>query len=258
MKRAISILFIAASLAAHARAADRWPDCAPVLAFTASDIGVASYEVNPATTPPGAWVCLLVNRQTQKARPSTTQDFESLFPGALASANRPAGACQEVLQAPPPGTTAETTPPACVSTKVLCDGVEITVRVTQEVAALPCPARMFSAATLIDDRLWVGVSPLDPYRRPYPGAGVIVQVLDGSVASRLAPKDVGGRQVCAIRRDPFSTSIWATTENGLVEFAPSGKVKRILRMRPPERAIAATSAGKKPAARRAPARPKKR
>ena len=118
-----------------------------------------------------------------------------------------------------------------MSTKVFCDGLEISVRVSSTVAGLPCPARLFSAATIIDDRLWVGISPLDPYRREYPGAGLLVQVLDGTISSRLTPHDIGGKQVCAIRKDPFSTSIWATTDNGLVEMTSSGKVKRILQIR---------------------------
>jgi hypothetical protein len=253
MKSAISMLFFALSLTAVAAAADRWPACAPVLSFTASDIGVASYEVTESTRPEGAWVCLLVNRQTQKVRTAAKEEFESLFPGALAAANRPPGACQEMLLPPPPDATPQTGQPACVSPKVFCEGAEITVRVSQEVAKLPCPSRLFSAATLIDDRLWAGIAPLDPYRREYPGAGLIVQVLDGSVASRLTPKDVGGRQVCAIRKDPFSTSVWGTTENGLVEFTPSGKVKRILQMRTLQRPT--TSA---PAKAPAKAAPKKR
>lgn len=223
------ILSVLALPVACPAAADRWPACAPILAFNASEIGVASYEVDHSTRPPGRWVCLVVDKSTQKVRPLPREDFEAAFPGALAAGNRRKGDCQEML--------ASSEPP-CVSTRLFCEGIEITARVSPEVARLPCPARLFSAATLIGDRVWIGVAPLDPYRREYAGAGMIVQVLDGTVSNRLTPEEVGGKQVCAIRKDPYAASVWATTESGLVEFTMSGKVKRVLKIRSVERPTA--------------------
>ncbi len=231
----VALLFFAAGSARAANEA-RWPACAPILGFNSGDIGVASYELDPSTRPAGAWLCLAVNKTSQRVRLVTREEFDLAFPNAIASGNRQPGDCQETVEAPPPGSPVELHgQETCIRTKVFCEGTEVSVRVSSTVAGLPCPARLFSAATIIGDGLWVGIAPLDPYRREYPGAGLLLQILDGSVASRLTPRDIGGKQVCAIRKDPFSNAIWATTDNGLVELTSSGKVKRILQIRSHER-----------------------
>ena len=212
---------------------DGWPKCLPVLGFSSDDIGVAAYETFGAPKPVQRWVCLVIDRATLVVTPIEDSEFDGRFPGVRLAGNHASNDCQEmtktVTSPPPPG---DAPAPTCIDLKVLCAGREIPVAVGSAVPAVRCPGRVFSAASIIDGNLWAAVNPLDEYYRELDGSDVVVQsVSSRTLVARRRSSDIGGRSVCAIRKDPVSGHVWATTETGLVEMRTDGAVIRLLRFR---------------------------
>ena len=228
-----SFLLISAVAGADLPTYSGWPRCLPVLGFSADEIGVASLETFGSPTPVQRWVCLVIDRATLIVTPVDEREFDARFPEIRLAGNHGPGDCQEMTRTvsapPPPGNEP---PPTCIDTRVFCDGREVRVQVGAVVAAVRCPGHLFSAATVINGQLWAAVNPLDIYYRDLDGSGLVVQSLgSGEVVARRTSADLGGRSVCAVRPDPVTHHVWATTEAGLAELRPDGGVIRMLRFR---------------------------
>lgn len=225
------LLLLAAPAAAALPTYSGWPRCLPILAFSDAEIGVASFETFAAPKPVQRWVCMVIDRATLIVTPVDVEDFDARFPGARQAGNHAPNDCREMVRPSRP-LVEEAEPPTCISTKVFCDGREIPVKVSAAVLTVRCPGRVFSAATLIDGKLWAGVNPLDSYFRELDGSDLVVQApASGAVLARRTSNEVGGRSLCAIRQDPLTGNVWATTETGLVEMTGAGQVVRQLRFR---------------------------
>ncbi len=210
-----------------------WPKCLPVLAFSKNDIGVAAFETFGTPTPVQRWVCLTIDRSTLVVTPVEEADFDARFPKVRLAGNHGPNDCQEMTKtvtAPPPAGNAP--PPTCIDTKVFCGDREIPIAIGSAAQAVRCPGRLFSASTVIDGNLWTAVNPLDIYYRELDGSDIVVQSFSSkALVTRRNTSDVGGRSVCAIRKDMVSGHVWATTETGLVEMTTEGAVVRLLRFR---------------------------
>ena len=224
-------LFAGLPAAADLPSYSGWPRCSPVLGFSDGEIGVAAFETFYSPQPSKRWICLSVDRSTFLVTPVDESTFDERFPGVRNDGNHGPADCQEMVKNMPP-TADGSPPPSCIDTRLLCGGREVNVQLSSAVAKVPCPGRLFASATMIEGDLWAGVNPLDIYLRELAGSGLMVQSLkSGAVRARRTSAQLGGRNVCAIRRDPVSGSVWATTETGLVELGTDGKIKRTLRFR---------------------------
>lgn len=232
MKRALCFLFLligAAPLMAELPTYAGWPKCVPVLGFSDSEIGVASFQTIATPKPVQRWVCMTIDRATFLVTPVEEAEFDARFPGVRQAGNHASGDCQEMVR-PSKALPDSAEPPTCIDTKVLCGGRVVPVKVSAAVTAARCPGRLFSAATMIDGKLWAGVNPMDIYFRELDGSDLLVQSLTNSaVLARRSSEAVGGRSVCAIRRDYVTGHVWITTETGLSELTADGTVIRSLR-----------------------------
>jgi hypothetical protein len=228
------VLLLGAPVGAELPSYGGWPHCVPILGFTHDEIGVAAFETFPGPKPVQRWVCRVIDRATLLVIPVEEADFDKRFPGIRQEGNHGSNDCQEmtktVVSPPPPGNAP---PPTCIDSRVLCSGKEIPVAVGSADTAVRCFGQLFSAATMIDGNLWMAVNPRDIYFRDLDGSGVLVQNLSTrAVLVRRSSVSIGGRSVCAIRKDPESGHIWATSEAGLVEMRADGAVIRQLKFRP--------------------------
>lgn len=229
----VLFLLIASPLSAELPTYVGWPKCLPILAFSEGEIGVASFETFGQPKPVQRWVCLVIDRSTLIVTPIEEGDFDARFPGVRLAGNHAPNDCQEMTKPNPvPAVPAAGEPGQCIETRVLCGERVVPVKVASPVLAVRCPGRVFSAATMIDGKLWAGINPLDVYYRELDGSDLLVQSLStGGVVARRSSAEVGGRSVCAIRRDPGDGHVWATTETGLAELLPNGALVRTLRFR---------------------------
>jgi hypothetical protein len=233
------LVFVLFLMSASARAADLptwsgWPQCVPILGFSPDAVGVAALETFTRPKPAQRWVCLAIDRATLIATPIDEKEFDTRFPNVRAIGNHGDNDCQEMTRTPAqPVDSGQTVQPTCIDTKVLCEGSrEIPIKVPAAVESARCLGRVFASASVIDGRVWAAVNPLDVYYREVDGSGIVVQSMDGkSVLGRRASVDVGGRSVCAMRKDPVTGHIWLTTETGLAELRDDGAVVRLMRFR---------------------------
>jgi len=227
------ILLLGAPALADLPSYGGWPKCLPVLGFSNDEVGVAAFETFGSPKPVQRWICLVIDRSTLIVTPVEEAEFDARFPKVRLAGNHAPNDCQEMTKtAAAPAPPGDAPPPTCIDTKVLCGDQEIRVAVGAAVTAVRCPGRVFSAASTIDGNLWAAVNPLDIYYRELDGSDIVVQSLSTKrLVTRRNTSDVGGRSVCAIRKDPVNGHVWATTETGLVEMRADGAVIRLLRFR---------------------------
>jgi hypothetical protein len=218
---AVAALLFSATNSPAGRIPEDWDDLPTIdaISFSATSVGLTTFDGEN----------YLLDRSTGRVKKLPRPQFEQHFAGAIgveaAEVQEEKGVESIVALKTSNGTELITQDAYCdeggSKHALWMDGVALKNYVA------PCVS--VSCAEIVGDKFWLGTR-YDGEYGDYPGEGIAVQSLDGSVLVRkLSTKEgLTGNLIRVIRLDPFDKTVWVATNEGLDVVAQNFRVQKSL------------------------------